>query len=134
MPDIDKLISWVSDDDDMFKTWDYAAPTSFALGHSGVTITIARSGSSSFNINVVIAHVGQQPQVAEGGGGRVGLGDITLIGVRDHATLPDCNIQIGDRFRHPNVAGGNRYEVIMVDKSVPGRVRATAKIYSAGTT
>ena len=133
MPNLDSFLGWVDDDDDAFITWDKSAPTGFALGHQGVALTLAR-GASDVSITAIIAHSAQQPQIAEGSGGRVGMGDITIIGVRDHATLTDCDIQIGDLFRYPNATGGNRYEVFHVDKSVAGRVRATAKIHSAGTT
>lgn len=58
-----------------------------------------------------------------GPSGRTGVMDVVLIGLRDHPTKPDFNVQRGDKFR----IGTALFEVFLVDTTMAGKIEARAK-------
>lgn len=52
---------------------------------------------------------------------------LVIFGIQGHDSLPDTNIQRGDRFSYLATNGRLNYEVLSVDKTQIGQIQAVAE-------
>ena len=72
------------------------------------SITVRR-GNGTLSAQTVRLETLASQRAVVGEGGVTFMCDAMLLGAFDHPSLPDCDVQAGDRFR----AGGVDYEVIL---------------------
>lgn len=113
MPDIDAwagntfpLSAWL---DDVSSAVDNARITADKVS----SITIIRAGVALAAQNVRIEDLSNRPRSYQTEGGETGIADTLIIGYKNHGTIPDTDIQRGDRF----ALAGVSYRVVAV---VPG--------------
>jgi len=106
---------------DLLNDINLSEPTGLIVGQFGVSVVLLRGSSELATQTAVIGHVSTRgDHEMRGEAGSDGRQTIYLIGHRGHATEPDLDIERGDIWTY----NGTRYQVEMVDTSVPGRVRA----------
>lgn len=96
--------------------------SAWMVDRAGVSITLERVGTAQ---TVILVPSGRSNTGTEQRGetGQSSDYDVALIGMRDHATIADFNVRRGDTFEYKSTF----YEVINVDKTMPGKTEARCK-------
>lgn len=125
MPNIDAWISGPTRADDLSAdTASLASDIAYMIVQQGVAVTLLRGSSDLDPQTVVITPVSSLPQdVKSGASNNAGRIRLLLVGTLDHPTLEDFDVQFGDRF----VYKGTSYKVTYVDKTMAGKVEASAE-------
>lgn len=87
------------------------------------TSVILTRGGTHLAAQTVLADASQAPSIPSGAGGQPGQDRLILIGVRDHDTLADFDVQKGDRLS----LNGTAWRVVMVDQTYAGQTVATCE-------
>lgn len=124
MPELQNFLEWGGQASDWLDQIRRASGVRFMAGYrTGIEIALTRNGTTLAPQLVVIAPSRSHQNETSGEAGRVGTLGLVLIGIKDHATLPDFDVQRGDRF----AIGTARYEVMVVEAVLDGRVEAWAE-------
>lgn len=92
------------------------------------TITVIRAGvAQAAQIVRIEFAVNMQTNEIGNNSGTSGKRYITLFGIQGHDTLPDTNIQRGDKFKYLAVGNAANFEVLSVDKTQIGQLQAIAE-------
>lgn len=127
MPDLGRFLNWAGLGAAWVDSFARAEGVEYMLGHRGVSVVLVREGEGALPAQTVLLFPASQSRLeVEGEAGEASTIAMTVVGPRDHSTLPDLDIRRGDRFRYPNVQGGTQYEVTHVDLTQPGKVEARA--------
>lgn len=123
MTQLPNFLKWTGQAAAWIETMQRSAGVEFMAGYrTGSMIALTRSGTVLPPQVVVMAHARSQQNEIQGDAGRASHNNLTLIGVKDHPTLPDLDVQRGDRFS----IGPTHYEITWVDTSLDGRIEAQA--------
>lgn len=126
MPDIGGLLNWSGLAANALdtETENRAESVEFMIGHRGVNITLVRNATPITAQKVLVVPQGQgNPSRNDTPASSGAMQVMVLVGLRDHATLADFDVQRDDRFVHL----GASYVVRFVDNSMPGKTEAYAE-------
>lgn len=123
MTQLPNFLKWTGQAAAWIETVQRAPDVEFMAGYrTGAMISLTRGATILPAQLVAIAHARSQQKTIIGAAGQIGQHAVTLIGVQNHPTLPDFDVQRGDRFS----IGPTRYEVTFVETGLDGRIEAQA--------
>lgn len=123
MTQLPNFLKWTGQAAAWIETVQRAPDVEFMAGYrTGAMISLTRGATILPAQLVAIAHARSQQKIITGAAGQVSKNEVTLIGVQNHPTLPDFDVQRGDRFS----IGPTRYEVTFVETGLDGRIEAQA--------
>jgi predicted ATP-binding protein involved in virulence len=99
-----------------------ANDTARRIAEKTTSIVVIRAGTALAAQNVRIDPLAA-PGEQSGEAGTVSRARMLVMGYKDHATIPNTNLQRGDRFK----VGGVMYDVIDVTLGISGRLVAFAE-------
>lgn len=115
MPTFSEFIkkAWIGDSG-------YDADPAFIISRDSVTINLSRDGVTVGNQTFRVAPFSSRQSGEERTqrNNVAGQNQVYLIGETG------VDVAAGDRFRYPDEAGGSRYRVVFVDKTMPNKVEA----------
>lgn len=125
MPDFGTWIGWHStgDFEEWYRELDRSDSVAFMIGHRGISITLDRAGTPVSAQTLLLAPAGKNTTASEisSDTGVAAKEQLLLVG------LPTADIKRQDRFKYPSSAGRLNYEVVRVERSIPGMIQAFAE-------
>lgn len=119
---------------DVLSDWldaDRAYDTARKIAARTSSVAVIRDGvkQDAQNVRIELLSSGMVANVFDREGYNLAVGQeaMLLIGYKSHPTITDTDLKRGDRFRYPDTASGDWYEVNFIINNIPDRLLAVAE-------